>query len=101
MTTRHHFVSSGMSCTLALFASARAADRPWDGSDSAAATAPISAPGERDSGEKLDPAPALDGDRLSQPPGTFWGSVTAVPEVSVAALIGSIGLLALVRRRRG
>ena len=103
MTTRHHFVASGVSCTLVLLASARAADRPWDGSDSPAPTAPLSAPGSRegDPGEKLDPAPVLRDGGISQSPRAPWGSITAVPEASVAALIGSIGLLALVRRRRG
>ena len=100
MTTRHYFVASGVSCTLVLLASASAGDRPWDGSDSPA-PATVSTPGDRGSGEKPDPATALEGDELSQTPGTFFGSITAVPEASFAALIGSIGLLALVRRRRG
>ena len=92
MTSRHQTVFNGESCALALSSTAPAAESYWDGSDS-----------EQGRLDYNDTTPRLNGGGDLQAPGAGYDPIalTAVPAPSVAARPGGIGLLALVRRRRG
>jgi len=95
MALRHQLVCTGVSCALALSSAALAAGDKWDVSDS------TSGGGAGKIEDNKAPAPVGDGDLHA--PAAGYDDITrrAVPEPSMAALIGAIGLLALVRRRRG
>ena len=103
MTTRRQLVSTLVACALILISNAFGAAELWDGSDSNKDQEQVIGRGNPLLNYS-ETTPSLNRGGNFQSPGAGYGSIpiTAVPEPSVvAAFLGSIGLLALVRRRRG
>ncbi|MCW1916202.1 PEP-CTERM sorting domain-containing protein [Luteolibacter sp. GHJ8] len=101
MTARQQLVSCGVSCVLALSGSAFAAVALCDESGSTGGNRPLGRLEEAtDFTTQSLAAEGAETDLRVTRVDRVPGMLTAVPEPA-AILIGSIGLLALVRRRRG